>query len=160
MLFLTAGMLFCIAKLTNQTLSTLKFLQEKSATTESAALACQRLATELREAVSVPDLSNGVAFRKVRPNVPPVMGQTIADSTWDLSYRPTFLATVRYVQSGEQVMRQVNSEEPLEVASRVNTFTVTRFSGGNGAYRIALSIMEKRRAVVFETVAVCPGVWP
>ena len=151
-------MLFCIAKLTNQTLSSLKFLQEKSATTESAALACQRLATELREAVSTPDLTSGVAFQKVRPDALPVMGQTIADRTWRLSYPSSSLATVRYQQSDERVMRQINSEVPLEVASRVNVFSVSRYSGGNGAYRIALSIMEKRRVVTFETVVVCPGV--
>ncbi len=159
-LFLTAGMLFCVAKLTNQTLSTLKFLQEKSATSESATLACQRLASELRETVVAPDLSDGVEFQKVRPNVGRVVGNLVGSPVWTLEYPPSSRARIHYRQVDDRVMRQVNSELPLAVATKVNIFTVTPMAGRAGAYRIALSIVETRRAVTFETVVVCPGVSP
>lgn len=162
-LFLTAAMLYMVAKLTNQTLSTLKFLQEKSASTESATLSCQRLASELREAVSVPNIStSGVSFQKIIPSSAPVVGNVATEPdpvNWDMTYPASSKATITYSQTGDQVMRQVSGEGALEVATRVNTFTVSRYSSGReGAYRIALTILESRRAVTFETIAVCPGV--
>lgn len=160
-LFLTATMLYCVGKLTGETLSTLKFLQEKSATTESATLACQRLASELREAVKEPSLGGAsVSFRKVIPSKPRLVGNSpsAVPTSWTLLYPPGDLATISYSQSGDKVVRQVGSEAPLEVATRVNTFAVTQQNGHPAAYKVALTIMESRRAVTFVTVVVCPGV--
>ncbi len=162
-LFLTAAMLYCVGKLTSETLSTLKFLQEKSATTESATLACQRLASELKEAVSVPDRTSGVSFRKVIPSSSPAVGNVPNDpdpTSWAVTYPAGFQVMINYnySSSGQKVTRQVGSETPLEIATKVNTFAVTRLGTREGAYRVALTIWETRRPVTFETIVVCPGV--
>ncbi len=160
-LFLAAAMLFCVGKLTAETLSTLKFLQEKSATTESATLACQRLAAELSETISVPDLSDGVRFRKVTPSEDSLVGNlAISDpGSWRYEYLSSQQSEIRYSQTGDKVFRQVGSETALEVATKVNIFLVKQYSSSRrGAYRVTLTILEKRRPVTFETIVVCPGV--
>ncbi len=160
-IFLSGAMLFCVAGLTGQTLRTLRFLQEKSTTMESAGQACQRFASELHEAVSVPTLGSTVSFRKVRPSAAPLVGNSPSDATWQRAYPASRLATISYRLDGEKVLRQVNTEMPLELATSVNGFALSRYpSAPEGAYVIRLAIQEQRRVVVFESVVVCPGVTP
>lgn len=168
-LFLTAGMLYCVAKLTSETLSSLKFLQEKSATTESATLACQRLASELKEAVEMLRVGSDLEFRKVRPSADPVVGnrgETDPDQ-WKMEYPASSVSTIRYRLDDSKVTRQVigNSEDstlgPLEVATNVNVFDVQAYSPTQRhIYRVVLTILEQRRSVTFQTIVLCPGLDP
>lgn len=167
-LFLTGIILFCVAGLTDRTYRTLKFLQEKSSTMESASMACQRLAQELRETVTPPVLTiDSVTFSKVIPARPRLLDNdpNALPTTWALSYPAAQTAQIRYRQLDDRVVRQVNAERALDVATEVNTFQVrqsfsafTTVVNTPGAYLIQLTILEDRRAVTFETVALCPGV--
>lgn len=160
-IFLSGAMLWCVAGLTGQTLRTLRFLQEKSSTMESAGQACQRLASELHEAVSEPTLGSSVSFRKVRPSAADLVGNLPTDSTWQSSYPNGELATIAYQLQSQKVFRQVNSEQRLEIATNVSGFSLARYEAAPaGAYTVRLAIQEQRRVVVFETVVVCPGVTP
>lgn len=168
-LFLTGLMLYCVAGLTDRTFQTMKFLQEKSTTLESASLACQRLGQEMREMVTAPALgTDSIAFKKVIPSSPLEVGNNPADDplTWTRTYPNAQLATITYSMTDQKVSRQVNSEQALEIAVDVNTFQVSQsFStvGGEtsnspGVYLLQLSIQEDRRVVTFETIVTCPGV--
>ena len=152
-------MLFCVANLTDKTLQSMNFLQEKSNTLESATLACERLSTEMREMVDTPDLSPPITFLKVIPSSPPFVGNVATEDPddWLRSYPAAQRASISYSISGQKVVRQVNSEPPLDVASNVNAFDVTELNRP-GDYLLRLSIIERRRVVIFETIVVCPGV--
>lgn len=159
-LFLTGIMLGCVAKLTDSTFKTMKFLQEKSTTLESATLACQRLATEMREMVQAPNLgADSISFSKVIPSSPLYIGNDPADSSgWQRVYPAGQRATIVYDQEDDKVTRRVNSEPSMEVAVNVNTFAVTEVNGRGGDYQVSLTILESRRAITFQTFVVCAGV--
>lgn len=160
-LFITGIILFCVGGLTRQTFKTLRFIQEKSNTIESATLACQRLATEMHEMIGAPTLAgSSILFRKIRPQAPLGLGidpQTERDpDAWPRVYSQT--STVRYYQpTPDRVLRQVGSEPAVEVATDVNDFEITPLPA-LGNYTIVLTIEEDRRLVTFETVVNCPGV--
>lgn len=168
-LFLTGLILYCVAGLTDRTFKTMKFLQEKSTTLESATLACQRLGQEMREMVAAPALgADSISFLKVIPSEALCVGNVVADDplTWKRAYPTDQLATIKYSTADSKVTRQVNSEPAMEIAVDVNTFQVSQSftaAGGvtsnrPGLYLIRLAIQEDRRVVTFETVVTCPGV--
>lgn len=163
-LFLTGVVLFCVSRLTSQSLETMKFLREKSQTLESATLGCERLSSELSEAVEVTPGSNVVSFRKVRPSAPEAIGNLLEDSsgniipasTWVRTYPAANRVVITYeVNSSDQLRRSVLGETNL-VATDVNAFSVTPMVGA-GSYLIRLGIREKRRVVAFEAVVTCPA---
>ena len=161
-LFLAGIMLYCVAGLTDRTFKTMKFLQEKSSTLESASLACQRLGAEMREMVEDPTLgASSVEFSKVIPQSALTVANVPADdpTTWSRTYPAGQKATVTYSMSpgSAKVVRQVNSEPSIDVATDVNTFQVTELNHP-GNYLIKLTMLEDRRAVTFETIVICPGV--
>lgn len=159
-MFLTGIVLFCVAKLTSQSLETMKFLQEKSRTLESATLGCERLSSELSEAVEVIPGSNAVGFRKIRPSALEVVGNSLDEdvvaSSWTRTYPSGSQVLITYeVNADDQLMRSVLGETNL-VATDVNTFSVAPTSGA-GTYLIRLGIREKRRVIAFETMVTCPA---
>lgn len=159
-LFLTGVMLFAVSGLISRTLETLKFLQEKSQTLESATLGCERLSSELREAVSVttPIPIGKVSFVKVKPQAPLAVGNDMAADPvgWTRSYSGGQLARVTYdVDAESRLLRTVDSVSHL-VATDVNAFVVTPAAGA-GSYLVSLSLQEKRRVIVFETIVTCPA---
>ena len=157
-LFLTGTMLYCVASLTDRTFKTLKFLQEKSKTLESAQLACERLSSELRECIGAPTTGATVSFRKVKPSVAYGLSNDPTDpSSWTRIYPAGDLATITYTMVVDKVIRQAQSEPPMDVAQDVNAFSVVPTTA-LGNYKINLTIVEDRRIVVFESVASCPGV--
>lgn len=157
-IFLAGIMMFCVAKLTSETLKSMKFLQEKSSTTEAANLACQRVAAELREAVSISNTGSTVVFHKVKPSAPLLVGNNLSTPNWEKVYSAGNLARITYSFALPKVLRQVNSESPLEVATTAAGFSVEQYTlGREGAYRVRLSIQELRRVIVFESIAISPG---
>jgi prepilin-type N-terminal cleavage/methylation domain-containing protein len=163
-LFITGLMLYLVAGLTSKTYQTMKFLQEKGNTLQSASLACERLATELREAIEVSSLSP-LRFVKVRPSAPPGVGNLVSGDpgTWNRRYPSNQTSTIGYSEdtANQKVMRQVDSEPAQAVATNVNIFQVTPYEAGvAGGYRVELSILENRRVVTFITYVCCPGLAP
>lgn len=163
-LFLTGIILFCVSGLTDRTFKTLKFLQEKSSSLESATMACERLASEMREMIDPPTIGgsgSSLSFRKVKPSAPYGAGNVISDpaSTWTRPYPTGMTAQIVYRldNTKNNITRQVNSEPTLEVATDVEGFQVSQ-SGSPGNYQVILTILEDRRAVSFETIVSCPGV--
>jgi prepilin-type N-terminal cleavage/methylation domain-containing protein len=160
-LFLTGVMLFCVSGLTDRTFKTLKFLQEKSTTLESASLACQRLAQEMREMVTAPTLgATSVTFSKVIPSSPLGVGNDRNDpnpENWLRAYPSAQRASINYSMNVDKVRRRVNSEPSMDVAVDVNAFAVSQVDNP-GNYLIRLTILEDRRAVVFEIIVNCTGV--
>ncbi len=166
-IFLAGIVMFCVAKLTQNTLNTLTSLERKAEIFQGATLGCERLASEMREMIGSATIgATAVTFRKIAPTLPgaipreqtplAVGNDPEADPmTWDREY--TNLSTVRYFTTGEQLMRQVDSHQATLVANHVNDFRVTP-NGVDGSYRIALSMRDQRRIYVFETLVYCPGV--
>lgn len=168
-LFLTGLVLFMVSGLISRTLETLKFLQEKSQTLESATLGCERLASELREAVEIitPIPSGKVTFKKVKPSIgspatltPVAVGNDLSalPETWGArKYPSSQLGTVTYeVDSQSRLLRKVDGVDTL-VATDVNSFAVTPRSADNDSFLVRLSLQEKRRVIVFEMVVNCPA---
>ncbi len=162
-LFLTGAILLAVAKLVAQSYDTLKFLQEKSQTMESATLGCERVASELREAVSPPSFTSGfLSFNKVRPSAPEAVGNdytnlSIPAEGWNRDYSEiNQLAEVVYqVNSNSQLMRTAGGQSGA-VATKVNSFIVATASGA-GCFTVTLSIREQRRVIAFRTAVTCPG---
>lgn len=178
-LFLTGLILGAVSILVARTFDSLKFLEEKSRTLESATLGCERLASELREAVELVSglPSNELRFKKVKPSAPKAVGNEpmpppltalddpadyvepdILPVDWIRSYSaPTnHLFEVHYwVDSNDHLQRKAGNETAI-VATDVNEFMVSPLTG-TSSFLVALSIQEQRRVVVFETVVNCPG---
>ena len=116
----------------------------------------------MREMVEDPTLgASSVEFSKVIPQSALTVANVPADdpTTWSRTYPAGQKATVTYSMSpgSAKVVRQVNSEPGIDVATDVNTFQVTEVNHP-GNYLIKLTILEDRRAVTFETIVICPGV--
>lgn len=167
-LFLTGMVLGCVALLTRETLGTLKFLQEKSETLQSATLGLERLASELSEAVGAPSsvtVGNPVRFFKVRPSEPRACGNDPDDpldptdsfdppATWVRVYANPVQVT--YSESGGTMTRSAAGITTV-VASKVDDFQVSTFGGRTDVFSIVLTIKENRRLVTFRTNSVAPG---
>jgi Tfp pilus assembly protein PilW len=169
-MFITSVILFCVAGLTSRTFRTLRFLQEKSRTLESATLGCERLASELREAVAitVPIPAGQVEFRKVRPSAPEAAGNdwqdfTIPAGAWSRNYASDAsgvnqLAPVRYgVHGATSELQRTAAGQTTVVATDVNSFVVAPVAGATGSYSVRLALQEESRVIVFETVTTCPA---
>lgn len=177
-LLLAGAALGLVATLISKTLETLRFLQEKGETLQSATLGGERLTSEMREMVEF--LSSGdstrVRFNKVNSNAPEAVGNDLADFTtlpaaWQRAYSSTLGAgdqrvTVLYEPApNDKLERSVAFPgQPTQrslVASHVNTFVVTEnFGGASNCFQVVLSLQEKRRVVSFTSVVVCPGLRP
>lgn len=168
-LSLTGLVLGLVATLVSKTYETMKFLQEKSQTLQSATLGLERLSSELREAVG-PVATSPLSFRKVDPQAIEVVGADPLDfvgfELWDRNYGATSeLATVLYsdVISPNQLTRRVtfrgNSMDSI-VATSVNAFQVARPFAAQNSFEVTLTLEEKRKLVTFTTVVTCPGVAP
>ncbi len=176
-LLITSLILAAVAALTARTLDTLKFMEEKSKTMQSATLGVERLSSELSETVVLP--TGNVSFRKANPNAPvahyqPGISNDYADPNsfpphlWTRAYTGGDLVTVTYAVAGTDLTRTAGGGPTGLIATSVNAFTVTNVNpdgmgvmpagGVDGNYRVALSIQELRRVVTFETVVHCPGV--
>lgn len=165
-LFLAGLMLGAVILLTRQTLSTLKFLQEKGTTIQSATLGCERLCSEMREMIALNSLAGDqIAFSKVTPSSPIAVNNPIASPpdpivpppthTWTRSY--TNLVTVDYRKVGEDMIRQVSGDPAALVATSVSGLAIT--SGGPvGTFRVELTIKEERRLVSYVNFVSCPGI--
>lgn len=172
-LFLTGAILGMVGALVRQTFGSLRFLQEKSQTVQSATLGLERLASELREATGAPEIgANSLAFTKVIPAAPEAVGNEVNDflfvDNWNRDYGAIGQeATISYNRTGQRTLRRTAPGVPAsDVATSVDTFVVDQnytdsqpFNVPN-AYRIRLALQEQRRVVVFTTIVVCPGVGP
>lgn len=161
-LFLTSMLLLAISRLLSQTLGTLQFLQEKGQTSESASLGCERLASELTEAVKVTlKPSDEVSFSKVSASAHDAIDNSPATdaSTWLRVYPTNQLVNVTYNVDSDSNLKRVAGLEPAStVATEVNTFVVKPYSGGgSGTFLLTLSLQEKRRVVTFETIVTAPA---
>ena len=161
-MFLTGAILFTVAKLVSRSLESLKFLQEKNQTMRSATLGCERVASELREAIRPPTITSGtVSFAKVRPGAKEAVGNNYEDLTvpaenWHRDYGSSDLATITYKSNPNgQLVRTVEAQSDT-VATNVSGFVVAPAAGA-GCYTVTLSITEKRRVVVFKTALTCPA---
>lgn len=166
-LFLTGIILFAVSHLISRTFETLKFLQEKNRTLESATLGCERLASELSEAVSIDTMAAGqVVFRKVRPSAPEAVANDYLDMSvpaedWKRNYildanGINQLAQVVYQVDSESKLRRTASAQTTLVATDVNAFEVSPLAA-EGCFLVSLSLQEKRRVIVFETIVTCPA---
>lgn len=170
-LMITGLILAAVAALTSRTLDALKFMQEKSESMQSATLGVERLASELSEAITVPATpAGGVRFRKANPNLPPALYRPGVENDytdpnsfpphlWTRSYTGANRMQVEYATGGTaELQRRVDGGPWGLIASDVNAFTVAQEGGLAGNYRVTLSVQEKRRVLVFETIVHCPGV--
>lgn len=171
-LALTSVILLTASSLFSQTMKSLKFLKEKSRTLESASLGCERLASELREAVEVEDpIPLGrIRLKKVKPAEKMLLGLPSLTAeerealgppnTWgaeDRQYSSGQLATIEYkVDTESRLFRTAGGTTAL-VARDVNLFQVEHLGSVRGAYKIRLSLQEQRRVVVFESIVTCPA---
>ena len=164
-LFLAGLMLGAVSLLTRETLNTLKFMQEKGDTAQSATLGCERLCSEMREMVAAPGgLGAGITFVKVNPNSAAAIGNPVASPlppivpplthNWIRVYPG--LVTISYTQSGTDLERRVNGGNLTLVGTNVNGLAITQVSTGN--FRVSLTIQENRRLATFVNFVSCPGV--
>lgn len=161
-LFLTSILLLAVSRLLSQTLGTLQFLQEKGQTSESASLGCERLASELMEAIKVNlTPSDEVSFSKISASAADVIGiiATTEPSTWPRAYPASHQVNITYkVDANSSLKRTVGLEAPSTVATEVNSFVVQPYSsGGSGTFLVTLSLQEKRRVLTLETIVSVPA---
>jgi prepilin-type N-terminal cleavage/methylation domain-containing protein len=168
-LSLTGVVLGMVATLVSKTYETMKFLQEKSQTMQSATLGLERLSSEFREAVGFTSFTP-LLFQKVNPVAPEAVGADPADfvgfATWNRDYGAiSQIATVEYSDAivSEKLIRNVtfggNSTSSV-VANAVNAFQVTRPYTSQNSFQIVLTLQEKRRLIAFTTVVTVPGIAP
>lgn len=162
---LVSVILFGVAQLTQRTLDTQKFLRKKSESIQSATLGCERLASEMREAVTAPSTGDTSSWEKVTPSQPeimgipaPVPGPIPASPGWTRAYQPAQLTTVTYSVSGTNLIRQVTGSIAAPVATDVNTFLVSTVSGRDKTFSVRLAITEQKRVQTFVAKVFCPGV--
>ena len=170
-LALTSAVLYTVALLTQRTVKTLNFLQRKSESIQSATLGCERLCSEMREAVTQPSTGGSSSWRKVVPSAPiaisiippepppppPAAPPVPLSPTWPRSYPGGELLTVTYSVVGGNLQRQISGEAATVVATEVNTFSVATVPDTERTYRVDLSIVEQRKVQAFTSVVYCPG---
>lgn len=161
---LVSVILFGVAQLTQRTLNTQKFLRKKSESIQSATLGCERLASEMREAVTTPSTGSTSSWRKVTPSQPEVMGIPApnpgpipASPGWSRAYQPAQLTTVTYSVAGTNLMRQVTGSVAAPVATDVNTFVVEAVAGRDKTFLVRLAITEQKKVQTFVAQVYCPG---
>ena len=149
-LFLMGVILMIVSRLIGRTFETLRYLEEKGQTVQSATLGLERLSSELREAVAVTTATGSTAvFQKVEPNAPYALDYdkdtspnanpgdpdpSIAPWDWSLSYgsdafNVNHLGTVSYIQQGDVLVRTASKgsqSNTADVATNVNAFDVLR----------------------------------
>lgn len=164
MMGLASIILFGVAQLTQRTLETQKFLRKKSESIQSATLGCERLASEMREAVTAPSTGDTSSWDKVIPSQTEVMGipapnfeSTPSSPGWTRAYQSSQLITVTYSVAGTNLQRQVTGSIAAPVATDVNTFEVTAVPGREKTFQIELAISEQKRVQTFVTQVFCPG---
>lgn len=158
--------LFGVAELTKRTLDTQKFLRKKSESIQSATLGCERLASEMREAITLPSTGGTSSWKKVTPSQPEVMdipvpsiAQIPASPTWDRSYhQPTKLTTVTYSVTADSLKRQVTGSAEATVATDVNSFIVEAVPDRDRTFLIRLAINEQHKVQTFLAEVYCPGI--
>lgn len=166
-LFLTGLVLAAVSGLISRTLESLKFMQEKGRTLESATLGCERLSSELREAVAIdsPSPAGQVIFYKIKPSAPEAAGNDLSSNVEPQNWRRNYQPDANGVNQRFKVSYLVDSERRLQrtadtmttlVATEVNSFVVSPLAAA-GCFRVSLSIQEKRRIIVFETIVTCPA---
>lgn len=177
-----------VGKLTTQTFTTLRFLQEKTQTTQSAALGLERLSSELREAVEVMSVEP-LSFQKVNPTAPFVLDYdqdpspaanpgapdfSVDPATWSHGYDEdafgvNHLGRVSYQRVDNTVTRTAEFKTQsltTQVAERVNDFSVAQapvlegLNTGRNVFEVSLSITEDRRVVAMRTLVIVPGISP
>ena len=174
-LALTSAILYTVALLTQRTVRTLNFLQRKSESIQGATLGCERLCSEMREAISKPSEGGSTSFRKVRPSSPiaigivpppppqepppppPAVPPAPVSHTWPRIYPGGELVTVTYSTSGQNLQRQVTGDPATIVATNVNTFQVTAVGGTDRTYQVELAIIEQKKIQTFTATVYCPG---
>lgn len=161
-LSMTGLVLFTLSRLLSQTFETLRFLQEKSQTLESATLGGERLTSELREAVFIeqPIPLGQVKFQKVRPVAPEAVGNPLETPANEL--QRTYgaigqLGEVNYQTNAEARLIRTVAGRNSTVADEVNAFVVSPFTGSQSTFVIRLSLTEKRRVITFESLVTCPA---
>ncbi len=182
--FLTSLILVVTTRLAHETFVSLRFLEEKAQTVQSATLGLERLSSELREAVNVRESGTVVRFDKVDPQAPFALDYDLNSSPnhnpgeptdnpgpeqWHLDYTSDAFdrnqwGLVEYYTDGERLLRKVSKGVNFatsNVANNVNSFTVLPTSGSStAAYQVSLSLLEQRRVVTFVTIVVIPGLEP
>lgn len=175
-LLLTGIILFMVSRLTSETFKSLRFLQEKSQTLQSATLGLERLTSELREAVRVNTVSP-LNFDKINPAAPVCLGNDPNApnpvGTWvrDYSNDANGDNQIGVVEYRRDVAQQILTRTATlngrtmttEVAVNVNDFVVQRGPtlGGNttgrNVFQVTLTLQEQRRAVTFVSLLTVPG---
>ena len=147
--FLTSLILMVVSRLAHETFVSLRFLEEKAQTVQSATLGLERLSSELREAVEVNSgAGDSLSFHKVDPQAPFALdydrdsspnsnpGEPTADDPepylWSQTYqRDAFgrdqWGLVEYFPEEERLVRRVTKmgrSATADVATNVNTFQV------------------------------------
>jgi prepilin-type N-terminal cleavage/methylation domain-containing protein len=167
-LLITGLVMGCVAGLTRETMITLKFLQEKSKTLQSATLGLERLASELSEAVgdsTSVTTGNPVSFFKVPPQAIEAVGNDRDDpndpsdtfdpsNTWVRVYPDP--VEVVYEEVDGTLSRTAAGQTSV-VASDVVDFDVQRFNSRPDTFEVRLSIKEQRRVITFRTLTIAPG---
>jgi len=172
---LTSVILSTVGLLIRRTVDTLHFLQAKSEAIQGATLGCERLCSELREAIDTPTVGTSLTFQKVLPSSLQAIGNAqrpaphlppaapppppaVPSHLWTRAYPA--LMQVTYSVSADPdaatLLRQVDSDPATVVASNVTVFTVELVA--SRTYRANLSIRERRRVVTFSAAVHCPGV--
>ena len=135
-LALTSAILYTVALLTQRTVKTLNFLQRKSESIQSATLGCERLCSEMREAVTRPSTGGSSSWRKVIPSAPiaidiippepppppPATPPVPLSPTWPRSYPGGDLLTVSEVhrELGAPDVALVHDDRAVEIARRAD----------------------------------------
>ena len=148
-IFLTSLILMVVSRLAHETLVSLRFLEEKAQTVQSATLGLERLSSELREAVQVlTGPRDSVSFHKVDPQAPFALdydrnsspnfnpGEPTTDDPepylWSDTYRRDAFGRdqwglVEYFTEDDRLVRRVTKggrEAITDVATNLNTFLV------------------------------------
>ena len=153
-----------VAQLTQRTLNTQKFLRKKSESIQSATLGCERLASEMREAVTAPSAGSTSTWKKVTPSQPevigipaPTPGPIPASPGWTRVYPANQLTTVTYSMIDTNLIRQVTGSAAAPVATDVNTFDVNPVPHRDKTFQVRLAINEQGRVQTFVAQVFCPG---
>lgn len=175
-LLLTGIILFMVSQLTSETFRSLRFLQEKSQTLQSATLGLERLTSELREAVDV-NSTSPLNFDKINPAAPVCLGNDPnspnPEGTWVRNYSSDIngdnqIGVVEYRRdAAQQILTRTATLNgrtmTTEVAVNVNDFVVQRAptlggdATGQNVFQVTLTLQEQRRAVTFVSLLTVPG---
>jgi type II secretory pathway pseudopilin PulG len=154
-----------------RSLNVLKVIDDKERARQAGRMGLDRLTSELREATDLLEMSNVAYFEKIDPNAvavdPPLAPDNPPEDyvppsyTPQLAYPDSSRLEVRYLTSGDQLLREVRRKGSggfvrQIVVVGINAFTCRQSVDNPGEVEVIVSVQDSRRVTTLSSRIQCP----